>query len=193
MTKTKLYSAHPTCCIDEGARIGQGTQIWHFSHIFKGARIGRDCKLGQNVVVHATVKIGNNVKIQNNVSIYDGVILKNDVFCGPSCVFTNLLNPRSAIPRNDPKHYKKTTVEKGATIGANATILCGVTIGKYAMIGAGAVVTKDVKDHAIMIGVPAKQKGWACECGVTIKFSNNKARCPACKHEYQKTGGKVTQ
>ncbi|OGX36254.1 MAG: hexapeptide transferase [Omnitrophica WOR_2 bacterium RIFCSPHIGHO2_02_FULL_52_10] len=192
MTKTKNYTAHSTSCIDEGARIGEGTQIWHFSHIFKGAHIGRNCKLGQNVVVHATAKIGNNVKIQNNVSIYDGVNLEDDVFCGPSCVFTNIINPRAAVPRNNPKYYKETTVKRGASIGANATILCGITIGKNAMIGAGAVVTKNVEDYAIVTGVPAKQTGWACACGETLKFLNNKSVCAACKQEYQKSGNKIS-
>jgi UDP-2-acetamido-3-amino-2,3-dideoxy-glucuronate N-acetyltransferase len=192
MTKTKNYSAHATCCIDQGARIGAGTQIWHFSHIFKGAQIGKNCKLGQNIVVHATAKIGNNVKIQNNVSIYDGVQLEDNVFCGPSCVFTNVINPRSDFPRNDLKGYSKTKVSNGASIGANATILCGVHIGKYAMIGAGAVVTKDVGDYELVTGVPARRKGWACTCGSTIEFTRNKSQCQSCGRNYIKSSGKVS-
>ena len=193
MTMPKNYSAHPTSCIDEGAQIGEGTQIWHFSHIFKGAQIGRNCKLGQNVVVHATAQIGNNVKIQNNVSVYDGVILEDDVFCGPSCVFTNIINPRASVPRNDPKYFRQTTVKKGASIGANATILCGITIGKNVMIGAGAVVTKNVEDHAIVTGVPARQTGWACACGETLKFQKNKAICSVCRQGYKKSGNKISR
>ncbi|MBP6343865.1 MAG: N-acetyltransferase, partial [Candidatus Omnitrophica bacterium] len=141
--KSGVY-IHSSSAVDDGAKIGEGTKIWHFCHIFKGAQIGRDCKIGQNVVVHGSVVVGNNVKIQNNVSVYDGVELEDDVFCGPSCVFTNIFNPRSAVNRSDPKFYRLTKVKKGATIGANSTILCGVTIGRYAFIGAGAVVTKDV-------------------------------------------------
>lgn len=193
MTKTKKYSAHPSSHIDKGAKVGNGTQIWHFSHIFKGARIGRNCKIGQNVVVHATAKIGNNVKIQNNVSIYDSVILEDDVFCGPSCVFTNINNPRAAVPRNSSEHYKKTIVGKGATIGANATVICGVTIGRYAFIGAGAVVTKDAGDYELVFGLPAKRQGWMCECGEKLKFIKTKSHCKSCKRKYTKSANKVRQ
>lgn len=193
MTKKLNYSAHTSSHIDKGAKIGAGTQIWHCSHIFKGARIGTNCKIGQNVVVHSTAVVGNNVKIQNNVSIYDGVILKDDVFCGPSCVFTNIINPRAAITRNNSRFYKKTTVESGATIGANATILCGVTIGPYAMVGAGAVITKDVKAYELVIGVPAKHQGWACQCGETLKIIKNRSTCTSCRMKYTKSGNKVRQ
>lgn len=166
MTDTKNYFAHETACIDEGALIGEKTKIWHYSHITTGAIIGRECILGQNVYVGAKAKIGNQVKIQNNVSVYDNVILEDDVFCGPSCVFTNVINPRSFIERKS--EYKTTVVKKGATIGANATIICGVAIGEFALIGAGAVVTKDVKPFALMTGVPAVQKGWVSKAGQVL-------------------------
>ena len=166
MTKTKDYFAHESACIDEGATIGKKTKIWHYSHVMPGAEIGKKCKLGQNVYIGGKAKIGNHVKIQNNVSIYDNVVLEDDVFCGPSCVFTNVINPRSFIKRTD--EYKTTLVNRGATIGANATIICGITIGEFAMIGAGAVVTKEVKPYALMIGVPAEQKGWVSKAGVVL-------------------------
>lgn len=152
------YQAHPTAVIDEGARIGADTKIWHFCHISSDTLIGSSCSFGQNCFVATGVKIGNGVKVQNNVSLYTGVIVEDDVFLGPSCVLTNVINPRAAVSRKD--EYKQTLIRKGATIGANATIVCGVTIGEYAFIAAGAVVTKDVPDHALMIGVPAKQDGW---------------------------------
>jgi len=193
MTKQKKYFAHSSSDVEQGAKIGNNTSIWHFSHIFKGARIGENCKIGQNVVIHATAVVGNNVKIQNNVSVYDGVTLKDDVFCGPSCVFTNIINPRAAIPRNSAKHHKKTIIEKGATIGANATIICGVTIGHYALVGAGAVVSKDVAAYELVMGIPAKQKAWVCQCGETIKFIKNKSTCTTCKRKYTKSGNKVRQ
>ncbi len=182
------FYVHPSAFVDAGAEIGERTKIWHFCHIFGGAQIGKDCKIGQNVVIHGSVVVGNNVKIQNNVSVYDGVTLEDDVFCGPSCVFTNIFNPRSAVNRNDPKFYRLTHVSRGATIGANATVLCGVKIGRYAFIGAGAVVTKDVPDHALVYGSPARQKGWMCECGEKIKLIKAKLRCPACGIEYKKKG-----
>lgn len=166
MTDTKNYFAHETACIDNGASIGGKTKIWHFSHVMSGAVIGEECNLGQNVFIGGKAKIGNRVKIQNNVSVYDNVILEDDVFCGPSCVFTNVINPRSFIQRK--QEYKTTQVEIGATIGANATIICGVTIGKFAMIGAGAVVTKNVKPFALMTGVPATQKGWVSKAGIVL-------------------------
>lgn len=158
---------HPTAIIDDGAKIGDGTRIWHWVHICGGAEIGRDCSFGQNVFVGNKVSIGNNVKIQNNVSVYDEVVLEDDVFCGPSMVFTNVHNPRSAIPRKD--EYRPTLVKQGATLGANCTIICGVTIGRYAFIGAGAVVTKDVPDFALMAGVPARQIGRVNEAGERVE------------------------
>ena len=157
------YFVHPTAVVDEGAQIGAGTRIWHFSHIMPTARIGRGCNLGQNVFVDNNAIIGNGVKIQNNVSVYNGVILEDYVFCGPSMVFTNVINPRSEIERKS--EFKTTLVRRGATIGANATIVCGVTIGRYALIGAGAVVTSDVPDYALMVGVPARQVGWISRHG----------------------------
>ena len=157
------YFAHATACIDDGARIGAGSSIWHFSHVMSGARIGCSCSLGQNVFVADDVVVGDNVKIQNNVSLYTGVELEDDVFCGPSCVFTNIRNPRSQIVR---RHlYERTLVRRGASIGANATVVCGVTIGRYAFVGAGAVVNRDVPDYALMLGVPAERRGWMSRHG----------------------------
>jgi UDP-2-acetamido-3-amino-2,3-dideoxy-glucuronate N-acetyltransferase len=179
---TPHYYAHETAMIDEGVEIGAGTKIWHFSHVLSGSRIGEKCNIGQNVVIGPDVIIGNGCKVQNNVSLYKGVVLEDDVFCGPSCVFTNVYNPRAFIER---KHeFRNTLVRKGATIGANATIVCGVTIDEYAIIGAGAVVKKDVPAHAVMVGVPAKQKGWACRCGTTLKFKEDKAICSSCERQY---------
>jgi UDP-2-acetamido-3-amino-2,3-dideoxy-glucuronate N-acetyltransferase len=173
----ETYQAHETAVIDDGCTIGEGTRIWHFSHIMKGCAIGSDCTIGQNAVVSPDVVIGNRVKIQNNVSVYTGVICEDDVFLGPSCVFTNVINPRSAIVR---KHeFQPTCVEKGATIGANATILCGNRIGRYAMVGAGSVVTKDVAPYALVVGNPAKQTGWVSEYGHSLEFdSTGRAVCP---------------
>jgi UDP-2-acetamido-3-amino-2,3-dideoxy-glucuronate N-acetyltransferase len=176
------YKAHPTAIIDEGAEIGEGSRIWHWVHISGGAKIGRDCSFGQNVYVGNKVSIGNNVKVQNNVSVYDNVILEDDVFCGPSMVFTNVYNPRSAISRKD--EYRNTLVKQGATLGANCTIVCGVTIGKYAFIGAGAVVNRDVPDFALMVGVPAKQIGWMSRFGEQLNFVNNIAVCVNTKERY---------
>lgn len=179
------YYAHPTACIDEPCEIGAGTKIWHFCHIMPRARIGERCILGQNVFVASDVVIGNNVKVQNNVSLYTGVILEDDVFCGPSCVFTNIANPRAEIIR---RHlYERTLVRRGATIGANATIVCGCTIGRYAFIGAGAVVTSDVPDYALMLGVPATQKGWMSRHGHRLKTldSDNNLLCPESGWRYQ--------
>lgn len=166
---------HPTAIVDDGARIGDGSRVWHWVHICGGATIGTDCSFGQNVFVGNDVVIGNNVKVQNNVSVYDAVRLEDDVFCGPSMVFTNVYNPRSAITRKD--EYRVTQVKRGATLGANSTIVCGTTIGEYAFIGAGAVVNKDVSPHALMVGVPAKRKGWMCRCGVQLKGSG----CVTCE------------
>ncbi|MBI5404058.1 MAG: N-acetyltransferase, partial [Ignavibacteriae bacterium] len=174
--------------IDEGAEIGKGTKIWHFSHIASGARIGENCNIGQNVFIASKAVVGNNVKIQNNVSLYDEVVLEDYVFCGPSCVFTNVFNPRSHIPRK--KEFKRTVVKIGATIGANATILCGITIGKYAFIGAGSVVTKDVPDYALIYGNPGRQKGWICYCGTKLTFilkhDEEVTNCKGCGRSYIK-------
>lgn len=176
------YQAHSSAIIDDGAQIGEATKIWHFSHVCGGAQIGAKCSLGQNVFVGNDVKIGNNVKIQNNVSIYDAVYLEDDVFCGPSMVFTNVFNPRSHVIR---KHeYRKTLVKRGVSIGANATIVCGNTIGEYAFIGAGSVINKEVKAYALMVGVPARQIGWVCQCGVKLQFVQNKASCAECHSDY---------
>lgn len=176
------HFAHETACIDEGVEIGEGTKVWHFSHIMKGSKISENCVIGQNVVIGPDVTIGKRCKIQNNVSVYNGVTLEDDVFCGPSCVFTNVYNPRAFVERKT--EFRKTFVGKGATIGANATIVCGATIGKYGLIGAGAVVKSDVMDHAIVAGVPARQIGWACKCGTPLKFDRDKAHCDYCSNEY---------
>ena len=183
------YSAHPTATIDAGCEIGEGTKIWHYSHVMPGARIGRGCNFGQNVLVARDVVIGNNVKIQNNVSVYEGVVLEDDVFCGPSMVFTNVINPRSHVSR---KHeYRQTLVRRGATLGANATIICGHTVGRFAFIGAGAVVTKDVPDYALMLGAPARIAGWMCECGVRLKATGGRGVCPDCQRGYSIDGERV--
>ena len=188
--KEKDYFAHPTAVIDEGCVIGKGTKIWHFSHIMTGCEIGENCNIGQNVVISPGVKLGKNVKVQNNVSIYTGVICEDDVFLGPSMVFTNVINPRSAIVRKD--QYKQTYVCKGASIGANATIICGVRLGKYCFVGAGAVVTKDVSDYALVVGNPARQTGWISEYGHRLHFNEEGiAICPESKEKYQLKNGKV--
>ncbi|MCE9545375.1 MAG: N-acetyltransferase [Planctomycetia bacterium] len=183
--------AHPTACVDPGASIGPGTKIWHFSHVMSGARIGRDCSLGQNVFVADGVEVGNQVKIQNNVSLYSGVVLEDAVFCGPSCVFTNVINPRSEIVRRS--EYRTTCVCRGATIGANATILCGVTISRYAVIGAGAVVTRDVPQYALVVGVPAEQQGWFSRHGYRLPAptSDGIMTCPASGWRYQQDAAGV--
>ncbi len=186
------YFAHPTAVIDEGCKIGKGTKIWHFSHIMTGAEIGENCNIGQNVVVSPGVKLGRNVKVQNNVSIYTGVICDEDVFLGPSMVFTNITNPRSQVIRKDS--YVTTIVEKGASIGANATIVCGNIIGRYAFIGAGAVVTKDIKPYALVVGNPAKQTGWMSEYGHKLKFDvKGFAVCPESKERYRLENDIVTK
>jgi len=184
------FFAHPTAVIDEGCQIGAGTKVWHFSHLMPGAVIGENCVIGQNVFVADQVQIGNNVKVQNNVSLYEGVICEDDVFIGPSAVFTNVINPRSAVPRKN--EYKKTVVHKGATIGANATIICGLEIGQYAFIGAGAVITKNVPEYALVVGNPAKQSGWMSEAGGALVFDDaGKSFCPITGNAYYFKGKKV--
>jgi UDP-2-acetamido-3-amino-2,3-dideoxy-glucuronate N-acetyltransferase len=179
-----IYSAHETAVVDPGCEIGAGTKIWHFSHIMPGCKIGERCNIGQNVVVSPDVILGNNVKIQNNVSIYTGVECEDDVFLGPSCVFTNVINPRSAVARKD--EYRKTIVKKGASIGANATIVCGHNIGAYAFIGAGAVVTKEVPDYALVVGNPARHMGWMSRNGHKLAFdADGFATCPETNERYQ--------
>ena len=173
---------HPTAIVDEGAQVGEGTRIWHWVHVAPKSTIGKGCSLGQNVYVGNDVAIGNNVKIQNNVSVYDAVTLEDDVFCGPSMVFTNVINPRSHVTR---KHeYKRTLVRKGASIGANATIVCGTEIGTFAFVAAGAVVTKDVPAYALVGGVPARRMGWMCQCGERLHFEADAAKCGACGSGY---------
>lgn len=186
------YFAHETAVIDSGCRIGEATRIWHFSHIMTGAVIGVGCNIGQNVVISPRVILGDNVKVQNNVSVYTGVICESDVFLGPSCVFTNIRNPRSAVPRKE--QYVETLVRRGASIGANATILCGHMIGSYAMVGAGSVVTKDVADYALVVGNPAKQIGWVSEYGHRLAFdSDGIAVCPESGQRYRLAQGVVTR
>lgn len=177
---------HPTAIVEEPAKIGSGTKVWHFSHVMAGAEIGAECILGQNVFVASTAKVGRNVKIQNNVSVYDGVELEADVFCGPSVTFTNVTNPRSFISRR--KEFKKTLVQRGASVGANATILCGLTIGCYSFVGAGSVVTRDVPNYGLVYGIPATLKGWICRCGTKLKKQGRKWICPDCGGGY--TAGK---
>ncbi len=191
MTQPPTYFAHPTAVVDEGCEIGAGTKVWHFSHIMTGSKIGRGCNIGQNVVVSPSVKIGNNVKIQNNVSVYTGVELEDDVFCGPSMVFTNVINPRSHIIRRH--EYRNTLVKKGASIGANATIVCGVTLGRYSFVAAGAVVNHDVPDYALVAGVPARQKGWMCYCGIRLPEQTSTPCCSACGREYLIKDGVVQE
>jgi len=188
----KEYFAHETAVIDEGCKIGKGTKIWHFSHVMTGSEIGENCNIGQNVVISPGVKLGRNVKVQNNVSIYTGVICEDDVFLGPSMVFTNVINPRSAIIRKD--NYYITVVEKGASIGANATIVCGNKIGTFAFIGAGAVVTKDVRPFALVVGNPARQTGWMSEYGQKLIFDNTgRATCPESGETYIMEDGMVSK
>ena len=192
----RKYFVHESSFVDEPSEIGEGTKIWHFSHIMSGSRIGRGCNIGQNVVISPQVRIGDNVKIQNNVSVYTGVELEDDVFCGPSMVFTNVTNPRSHVSRKD--EYRVTLVKRGASIGANATVVCGHTIGNFAFIGAGAVVTRDVPDYAMIVGNPGRIAGWMCQCGLKLDLSRDLARnedatCTACGTAYVKTDGVVSQ
>jgi UDP-2-acetamido-3-amino-2,3-dideoxy-glucuronate N-acetyltransferase len=185
------YFAHESSYIDDGAVIGDGTKIWHFCHVMPGAVIGARCNLGQNVVVMSGTRLGSNVKVQNNVSIYEGVELEDDVFCGPSCVFTNVTNPRSHVSRKS--EYRRTLVRRGTSIGANATIVCGVTLGEYSFIGAGAVVTSDVPAYALMVGLPARRVGWMCQCGVRLRLEQGRAACAACGATYQESEGLLRQ
>jgi UDP-2-acetamido-3-amino-2,3-dideoxy-glucuronate N-acetyltransferase len=181
------YYVHPSSIIDNGAQIGSGTCIWHFCHIMPGAVVGRSCTLGQNVFIASDTVIGDNVKIQNNVSVYTGVIIEDDVFLGPSMVFTNVVNPRSHVSRRD--EYRRTLVKKGATIGANATVLCGLTLGSYSFVGAGAVVTHDVPDYGLVYGNPARLEGWVCQCGQSLTFPGgaDRAACSDCGHRYARS------
>ncbi len=186
------YTAHPTAVIDEGCTIGAGTRIWHFSHIMPGCVLGENCNIGQNVVISPEVKLGNNVKVQNNVSIYTGVECEDDVFLGPSMVFTNVINPRSAVVRRG--EYQRTRVKRGASIGANATIVCGHDIGEFAFIGAGAVVTKEVPAYALVVGNPARQKGWMSEFGHRLEFdAAGEAECPESGQRYRLSEGTVSR
>ena len=182
------YFVHESSFVDDGSEIGEGTKIWHFCHVMSGARIGRGCNIGQNVVVSPRVVIGDNVKIQNNVSLYTGVTLEDDVFCGPSMVFTNVVNPRSHVSRRD--EYRPTLVRRGATLGANSTIVCGLAIGQYAFVGAGAVVIRDVPDYALIVGNPGRIAGWMCRCGVKLAAgagAPDHAACPACGASYRRS------
>ena len=186
------YQVHESSYVDDGCEIGDGTRIWHFCHIMTGSVIGERCNIGQNVVISPQVRLGNNVKIQNNVSIYTGVILEDDVFCGPSMVFTNVINPRSHVVRRN--EYQRTVVGRGASLGANCTVVCGHDIGKYAFVGAGAVVTKDVPPYALVVGNPARIAGWMCECGVKLASGGappTEARCAACGTEYGTQNGEL--
>jgi UDP-2-acetamido-3-amino-2,3-dideoxy-glucuronate N-acetyltransferase len=187
----KKWWAHESAIVDDGAQIGAGTKIWHFCHVSSGARIGRDCVLGQNVYVAPTVVVGDGVKIQNNVSIYDGVTIDAHVFVGPSAVFTNVVNPRSEISRKD--EYRPTRIGPGASIGANATIVCGHSVGAYAFIGAGAVVTANIPPYALVFGVPARQHGWMCRCGVQLTLEGAAAYCAACGRGYRTVGDGIAE
>lgn len=180
---SKDYFVHESSYVDEPCEIGEGTKIWHFSHIMSGSRIGKGCNIGQNVVISPDVVLGDNVKIQNNVSVYTGVVCEDDVFLGPSCVFTNVINPRSHVSRKN--EYRKTLLKRGCSLGANSTIVCGHTIGKYALVGAGSVVTKDVPDYALVMGNPARVKGYVCACGEKLDFADDVANC-TCGKKYEK-------
>jgi len=188
------FFAHESSYVDDGCEIGQGTKIWHFTHVMAGARIGRHCNIGQNVVISPGVVVGDNVKIQNNVSVYTGVVLEDDVFCGPSVVFTNVINPRSHVPR---KHeYRSTLVKRGASLGANSTVVCGHTIGAYAFVGAATVVTRDVPDYALVIGNPGRVAGWVCACGVKLTGTGalpHESACPDCGTRYRANDGRLVR
>jgi UDP-2-acetamido-3-amino-2,3-dideoxy-glucuronate N-acetyltransferase len=191
---TGAYFAHESAYVDDGCIIGPGTKIWHFTHVMAGSTIGTGCNIGQNVVISPAVVIGNNVKIQNNVSVYTGVVLEDDVFCGPSMVFTNVVNPRSHVSRKD--EYRPTRVGRGATLGANCTLVCGHSVGRYAFVGAGAVVTRDVPDYALVVGNPGRVAGWMCECGVKLASGPERparARCAACGAEYVPAQGSLAR
>ncbi|MHC4713022.1 MAG: acyltransferase [Planctomycetota bacterium] len=183
------YFVHPTSIVEENVEIGPRTRIWHFCHVVGPCSIGADCNIGQNVFIARNVQIGRNVKIQNNVSVYEGVILEDDVFCGPSMVFTNVMNPRAFVSRKD--EYRQTRVKKGATIGANATVVCGVTIGAFAFVGAGAVVTRDVPDFALAYGNPARREGWVCRCGEKLDIAEDAGKCRRCSMEYEMSGERL--
>jgi UDP-2-acetamido-3-amino-2,3-dideoxy-glucuronate N-acetyltransferase len=192
MSDQSGFFVHESSYVDEGSVVGEGTKIWHFSHVMSGVTIGRRCNIGQNVVISPGAVIGDNVKIQNNVSVYTGVTLEDDVFCGPSMVFTNVVNPRSHVSRKD--EYRQTIVRRGATLGANSTIVCGHSIGRYAFVGAGAIVTRDVPDYALVLGNPARVTGWMCECGVKLASGAQRpahARCAACGAQYADKDGRL--
>jgi len=191
MSENSKVFVHESSYVDAPCDIGDGTKIWHFSHVMSGSKLGSGCNIGQNVVISPGCVLGNNVKIQNNVSVYTGVVLEDDVFCGPSMVFTNVINPRSHVERKD--EYKKTLVRKGATIGANATIVCGNTLGKFAFVGAGAVVTRDVPDYAVVYGSPAKVRGWVCSCGLMLEFGELETALCSCGSQFTKAGQIVTE
>ena len=186
----KPYFVHESSYVDEPCTIGEGTKIWHFSHVMKDAVIGKGCNIGQNVLVSSGVQMGDNCKVQNNVSLYTGVILEDHVFCGPSMVFTNVVNPRSEVIRKN--EYKTTRVKRGASLGANSTIVCGVTIGAYAFVGAGSVVTRDVPDFALVIGSPARRTGWMCRCGLKLTVDGARTRCTECGTEYVQHEGRLS-
>ena len=186
----KPYFAHESSCLDEPCSIGEGTKIWHFSHVMRDAVIGRGCIIGQNVFVASGVRVGDRCKIQNSVSLYTGVVLEDDVYCGPSMVFTNVINPRAEIARRE--EYRSTLVKRGASIGANATVLCGITIGTYAFVGAGAVVTHDVPDFALVTGNPARRRGWMCRCGIKLDVSGEGVSCAACAARYRSHGDRLS-